>query len=1027
MRTSHNRPRNEQDFEKLCLKLLRTYWKCPELQLYATKGEAQHGVDIIDLSGQEPLRAAQCKLHEEGKVTTRSEVEKEIEKAKGFNPPLDRYLIMTTGKVGKEVHDLLIETNCKHAEKNLFIVEMFDWGCIEELLDEYPDIRDWYAGGPSTADVGRIEAKIETLLRVTEQSSGLGHSDDSQDGFHAEIDEARDHLDKHGYQITKLLLQRIKVRSWDKLNSRHKFRVLTNLASVELLADNPKGSAELYLKSKRYQPADEIARTNEALGYRMLGQHERAFELAGKLREEFPRSGRVLGILIQSAPDSMALESLEGSVPQDLLHKDDVAVALTLRALDSSEFQKAEGFIRAATGANSRASIPWLLLGQIILQTEISRSYQRYGTEASFCDQDRLREAEDALGQALILANEEHYTSAKVEALLNRVQTRFVLNKDLEAREDLEEARHVAPENTKVIEMYGQSLRFEGKADIAIEVMRRVPQEALSDHGRMMLGMLLMERGGSGDYQCAGDLLSQVAKSKARLPGDFREHAIDIGLQAFASQERFDAGRKLMEEVPKGTVSGVAFKTLSARFHWLEAQQEEASKYADEALAITDDATTVFDIRRLARLLSAIGRFNDALPLLQRIFVPGVLSEDTRHLLDCASRLNRHEIMLDTFSSLREAGAIDRKLLDSELSLLEMYDVDEATKILDEEISQRPDDTELKLRRSMLGLAIDRADLVDQDPSSVPKADEVEPRTALMAVHVLRAIGQEQYAIQYAYDVIRHNFQDPDAHRVFIQALAPFPTEPQLGKPDCVEIGAAVCYVEQGDSVLRWIIVEDPPDPDSQFTERELSPDNEICKSMMGKKVGDTFLLARGIQDRIGDIRKIQNKYVYRVQDCTEQWQVRFPGLPGLQTVRGAKRTGKPGGPELDISAILKSVDERHEHVSEVLQIYKEKPVPLHIIGEHFGMTTFEALQALASSPDVPVRCCIGSREEREHAAKAFRSCNTVVLDMSAISSLFLLDRLDILKHWPIDVVVSKGTVSELRQMIANESLLLRQ
>ena len=67
---------------------------------------------------------------------------------------------------------------------------------------------------------------------------------------------------------------------------------------------------------------------------------------------------------------------------------------------------------------------------------------------------------------------------------------------------------------------------LDGKADDAIEHMRRVPQKTLSDHGRINLGMLLIERGGPGDYLSAGDLLSQVAKSEARLPEDFREHAI---------------------------------------------------------------------------------------------------------------------------------------------------------------------------------------------------------------------------------------------------------------------------------------------------------------------------------------------------------------------------------------------------------------------------------------------------------------------------------------------------------------------
>ena len=72
----------------------------------------------------------------------------------------------------------------------------------------------------------------------------------------------------------------------------------------------------------------------------------------------------------------------------------------------------------------------------------------------------------------------------------------------------------------------------------------------------------------------------------------------------------------------------------------------------------------------------------------------------------------------------------------------------------------------------------------------------------------------------------------------------------------------------------------------------------------------------------------------------------------------------------------------------------------------------------------MPVRCCIGSSEEREHAAKAFRSCNTIVLDMSAVSSVFILDYLDLLKHQIKDLVVSQGTVNEIRRMTSDESWL---
>lgn len=1021
MRKSYNRPKNHQDFEELCLRLLRAYWKCSALQRYGISGQAQHGVDIIDVSGQDPLRAAQCKLHEERKATTPAEVRREIEKAKGFKLPLDQYVIMTTGEVGREVQDLLITINREHRQKKLFIVEAFGWSRIEGLLDEYPEVRAWYEDSPSVAAFGRIESKVDKLSEVAQQLSATDRGDDSQDRFHAEIDEARAYLEKHDYQMAKLLLQRLKVRNWDELKARHKFRLLTHLASIEMSVDNLKEAAELYLEAKTHQPDDEMAQANEALGYFLLGQREHAFELADTLREEFPRSERALGIFIRSAPDSTDLKSLEESMPQELLEKDEVAAALAQRVLDSGDMQKAEKCIRAATVANSRASGIWLLLGNIILQSEISESRERYGTEVLFYDTVRLREAEDAFGKALRLAEEKRSTPGTVAALLNRRLTRIALRKDAEARRDLEEARQVAPQEPMVIEAYGESLGFERRSDEAIEVLRRLLPDALSPHGQMHLGTLLLERGGPGDFRSAGDVLSQVVESEERLPEGFREHCIELGLQAFAKEEQLDACRELLEQVPGETVSEVGLKTLAARLHLLEGKRDEASKGTDDALASIQDTTTVFDVRRLALLLSTLGRFPDALLLWQRIAALNVLSSDTRYLLDCASRLNRHDIMLETFRKLRQAGAIDRTLLDNELSFFERYDTDTAIEILNEEISRRPEDKALKLRRSKLGLALDRADLVDQDPSSVPAAEEVEPRTAVEAVRVLKAIGQEQYAVQYAYTVLRHNFQDPDAHGAFTLACL-FGNEPQVEEPACVETDAAVCYVEQGDSVPRWIIVEATPDPNSQFPDSELSPDNASCKAMMGKKVGDTFVLAKGaIQDRTGEIKEIQNKYVHRLRDCMKQWQVRFPELPVVEAVKLPEKPGKSGESEFNIDVLFQSVDRRHEDTRKIERMYKESPPPLHMFGEYFGGNAFTALQHLASRTDVPVRCCHGSGEEHDHAAKALRACNTLVLDVSAIASLFLLDRLDILENWPIDLVVSRNTVNELRQMIANE------
>ena len=176
-------------------------------------------------------------------------MKKEIEKARKFEPPLDRYVIMTTSKVGKEVQDLLLKTNREHRKKNLFKIEIFDWSRIEQLLDKHTDVRDWYEGG-ELVSVQKIESKLDELFNKIQQPPAQSPGSNNQDGFDAEIDEARSFLEKHDYQIAKFLLRRIRKRSWDRLTARQKFRLLTSLGDVEASADSPKEAADLYLKQR---------------------------------------------------------------------------------------------------------------------------------------------------------------------------------------------------------------------------------------------------------------------------------------------------------------------------------------------------------------------------------------------------------------------------------------------------------------------------------------------------------------------------------------------------------------------------------------------------------------------------------------------------------------------------------------------------------------------------------------------------------------------------------------------------------
>jgi hypothetical protein len=103
-------PTDDEDFEDLCLDLLRQYWGLPSLERYGTKGQKQDGVDILDLGGNTPLHAAQRKLKEYNKSLTPADIEEEVTKALRFTPPIGKYAILTTAKVSRYAQDKILES-----------------------------------------------------------------------------------------------------------------------------------------------------------------------------------------------------------------------------------------------------------------------------------------------------------------------------------------------------------------------------------------------------------------------------------------------------------------------------------------------------------------------------------------------------------------------------------------------------------------------------------------------------------------------------------------------------------------------------------------------------------------------------------------------------------------------------------------------------------------------------------------------------------------------------------------------------
>jgi len=248
-------PANWQDFQRLCLSLLRVHWNRPGLDLFGKEGEAQDGIDILDLQAKVSLHTAQCKRKNPLKGLRPKEIEAEVRKVRAFTPPANFppvkvYWIMTTAKSSRAAQPKAAQLTAENATRGLFVVEVKGWDQIAELLNQYPEVARMLSPDIGGDTVARLEKVVEKAAEKVETAVSVmieARSDDSAlstgRSFDGEIDEARNCLEKHEYEVAEHSLVRIRERVWDQLSPRQRFRVLSNLAMAKLARGEPTQAA----------------------------------------------------------------------------------------------------------------------------------------------------------------------------------------------------------------------------------------------------------------------------------------------------------------------------------------------------------------------------------------------------------------------------------------------------------------------------------------------------------------------------------------------------------------------------------------------------------------------------------------------------------------------------------------------------------------------------------------------------------------------------------------------------------------
>jgi len=1005
-----NPPESDVVFEKLCLALLRRRWSRPGLERFAKKGEEQFGIDIFDTFGESPMYAAQCKLKEQWKSLDPGEIADEVEKAKTFPAKLDHYAILTTGKVSGAAQLAIQAINQQHRAAGLFTMELFTWDKITELIRQYTEIEQQFYGGLRSEEVATVNSKLEYIVKLTESVTSTSAATE----IDALIDEARAHITPSDAQIGVLLLNRIQRSKGGELTDWHRFRIATNLGAANLMLGLAAEAARYFLEAKHFRPDDELAVTNEVLAYHLLLQDDETRRKSAAAIERFPNSTRLRSLSIQSAPAEKTYTELLEATPGHLQKDAEVASALGRKALASGLLGPAIEHARKATVDKPKWAQAHLLLAQAYFGTiamAVRTAIPLIAKERETNLANSLAAADDAIS----LAVTDRDANTRAQALALKSDITFIQGRNEDAARFARESFGADPADLQGRLAMAQVSVSAGNLDEGIRILEEAyPHADHAPHVSFMLGQALMARGTLSDLGRAIEVFSSTKHEN--LDRELVDPVVVSAARAMIRAKRYADALNLGAR-PEVASSPVLVATIKAYTALNESRDNEAGQFLDGAIHSrqAQDSRCATDF--LARTLIDAGRLADALPLLQELFNAQTPNFDVGLLLNCAGRLKQDKIILDTCQALYERGVRNWEVVEFESRYLEEYDFPKAIARLQEFITANPTQPLPKLRLAIVGTRYGQNDLIPVSDEILPAPEELPMAYAVPVVHLLQWHGKGKLAVHYAYRLLRCHYSELAAHKAYIASLVPGSRPEDIpAAMEMVEIGSAVQYAEGDDAAVGWFVIEDTDKPNSDFD--EITAQSDIARELLGKKVGDSFVLAKSsIRNRVGKVVQILSKYTRRFQVIGDQMQLKFGSQSVIQSIRLPSSNRLTAA---DLQPMLDSVKAHSEAVSKLREIYRSTLVTLHMYGHHLGHTAHEGLIDLAISEDDFIRCAPPQIEIFANALGALGSKSTVVVDLTALATLHLLGiSRQVLTSTAFRFAMTPATSTELQQLRA--------
>lgn len=232
-----------------------------------------------------------------------------------------------------------------------------------------------------------------------------------------------------------------------------------------------------------------------------------------------------------------------------------------------------------------------------------------------------------------------------------------------------------------------------------------------------------------------------------------------------------------------------------------------------------------------------------------------------------------------------------------------------------------------------------------------------------------------------------------------------------------VRPGVAVAYAPDDQADVEWIVIEDGPEP--QYKLDEYPPSHRWCQDVMGKSPGDKIQVPGSqYSKQPATVKAIHSKYAYRLRDSFKQMTKSYADETGWAQIHTPKIDQKHLPPETTLKPLLDYLELAAQQELLAFESYRTHHLPVHAFGALLGRSTFKASFALMQRDGFGLYCWGGIPAADEAAQWLTAKPLEIVLDLTAIATLFALNKLSLLQSREIKFIVSQNMVEELRSAV---------